>query len=104
MRARPPRNWAGSSTSSSSRTSASRALPGAAMRPRPPALAALLAARLCIRGRRRRLHDVDELRRRLGGKRRLRLLERDLTRVDLAAPATPVEGDRLVGWGVALAL
>src|SRR5207249_3646099 len=89
----PPRTRSGSSASRSPSTSVARPLPRAAMRSRPPALLALLAARLGARFRRRSLDDVDELRRRLGGERLLGLRECDRSRVE-ATPATPAVPDR----------
>src|SRR5205814_4841017 len=106
--ARLPLSLAGSSPSSSSSASTSRSLPRAAMRPRAPPLPPLLSARLRRRLRRRRRHDVDELRRRLGGQRFLRRLQSRGAGVDLGAPAPAAavhgEGGHLGRTGELLAL
>ena len=65
--------------------SAIRALPGAAMRPRPPPLATLLAPRLRVGRGRRRVQGVDELRRRLCGERLEAILQACLAELPLAA-------------------
>src|SRR6185437_11680090 len=87
---------------SSSTTSTMRSLPRAAMRPRVAPLPPLLAARLRIRRRRRRLHDVDELGRRLCGECVLGGLE--CGGADVAATAPAVDEHRLLVTREAAAL
>src|SRR5579864_960994 len=90
-----PRTRSGSSAKSSPSASVTRPLPGAAMRSRAPALAALVAP--CLRAgiRRRRLDHVHELRRRLRRQRLLGLGERNRARVE--APATTAVDRHTVG-------
>src|SRR5258705_2620999 len=90
---RLPRMRAGSSRMSSSIASTIRSLPRAAMGPRAAALAPLLTTLLRFRFRRRRIDHVDELGRRLRGKRLLGCLERGGAYVG-SAPATADAPDR----------